>query len=167
MPNQPHATIARRTAGTFAPLVPKEDRQSTGNETPYFVPAWAFSIMGTRTMELPSRIVSMACHQFMPASMNPPASVYVVMTTLIPIQSAAMFQVDHVLSRIVVGARSGFHNGLAETSVVSSSKLCVSSVVIVKDQGRTSKAAYSPPPRRGGRADQQMQRYLRLGAAGV
>ena len=39
MPNQPHATIARSIAGTFAPLTPKLARHSTGNEIPYFVPA--------------------------------------------------------------------------------------------------------------------------------
>ena len=44
------------------------------------------------------------------------------MTTLIPIQSAAMFHVDHVRSLIVVGARSSFHSGLAETSLRNSSK---------------------------------------------
>src|SRR5437868_14967335 len=98
IPNQPHATTARRTAGMLAPLVPKEDRQRTGKDTPYFVPAWALSIMGMRTTVLPSRIVSMACHQFIPASIKPPASVYVVITTLIPIHSAAIFHVDQVRS---------------------------------------------------------------------
>src|SRR5215211_9033730 len=44
------------------------------------------------------------------------------MTTLIPIQSAAMFQVDQVLSLIVVGARSRFQSRLCETSVCSSTK---------------------------------------------
>ncbi len=44
------------------------------------------------------------------------------MTTLMPIQSAAMFQVDHVRSLIVVGARSRFQRGLCETSVCNSTK---------------------------------------------
>jgi hypothetical protein len=44
------------------------------------------------------------------------------MTTLMPIQSAAMFQVDQVRSLIVVGARSLFQSGLLETSFVSSTK---------------------------------------------
>ena len=44
------------------------------------------------------------------------------MTTLMPIQSAAMFQVDQVRSLMVVGARSLFHSGLLETSFVSSTK---------------------------------------------
>src|SRR5678815_1592688 len=117
MPNQPQATIARKMAGTFAPFVPKAARQRTGNETPYFVPAWALRIMGMSTIVFPSRIVIIACHQFIPASMKPPASVYVVMTTLMPIQSAAMFQVDQVRSLIVVGARSLFQSGLLETSL--------------------------------------------------
>src|SRR5687767_1394288 len=44
------------------------------------------------------------------------------MTTLIPIHSAAMFQVDQVRSLIVVGARSLFQSELEETSFCSSSK---------------------------------------------
>ncbi len=74
MPNQPHATIARSTAGMFAPLVPNEARASTGKGIPYFVPAWALSRIGTRTMQLPSPIVSRACRQFIPTSISPPAS---------------------------------------------------------------------------------------------
>jgi len=34
MPNQPHATIARSTAGMFAPHVPNDDRASTGKGMP-------------------------------------------------------------------------------------------------------------------------------------
>ena len=45
-----------------------------------------------------------------------------MITTLMPIQSAAMFQVDQVRSLIVVGARSWFQSGLWETSVLSSTK---------------------------------------------
>src|SRR5262249_40838797 len=100
----------------FAPFVPNDARHSTGKEMPYFVPAWAWRTIGTRTMVLPRRIVVIACHQFMPASMNPPASVYVVMTTLMPIQSAAIFHVDQVRCWIVVGARSRFQRELLETS---------------------------------------------------
>src|SRR6185436_13908159 len=114
MPNQPHATIARSTAGMLAPLVPKDDRHRTGKDTPYFVPACALSIIGIRTMVFPSRMVIIACHQFMPASMKPPASVYVVITTLMPIHNAAIFHVDQVRSRMVVGARSRFQSGLRE-----------------------------------------------------
>jgi hypothetical protein len=90
MPNQPQATSARRIAGTLAPFTPNAARQSTGNETPYFVPACALRIIGTSTMTLPSRITVIACHHVIPCCINPDASVYVVMTTLMPIQSAAM-----------------------------------------------------------------------------
>jgi hypothetical protein len=34
MPNQPQATMARSTAGTLAPVVPKDERASTGNGMP-------------------------------------------------------------------------------------------------------------------------------------
>ena len=74
MPNHPHATIARSTAGTFAPTVPKLARASTGNGIPYFVPGCALSRIGTSTIRLPSPIVSSACHQFMPTAIRPPAS---------------------------------------------------------------------------------------------
>ena len=77
-------------AGMFAPLTPKLARHRTGNDTPYFVPACAFRIIGTSTIELPRRIVIIACHQLMPCWIRPEARVYVVMTTLMPIQSAAM-----------------------------------------------------------------------------
>src|SRR5687767_10251885 len=106
MPNHPHATPARSSAGTFAPSVPKLARHSTGNDTPYFVPACAFSIIGISTIVLPSRMVTIACHQFMPADISPDASVYVVMTTAMPIHSAAMSYVDHVRRDGGVGARS-------------------------------------------------------------
>ena len=75
MPNHPHATTARSIAGMFAPRVPKLARSSTGNDTPYFVPAWALRHIGISTIVLPSRMVSIACHQVMPASIIPPASV--------------------------------------------------------------------------------------------
>ena len=137
IPNQPHATIARRMAGTLAPFVPNDARHNTGNETPYFVPACALSIIGIRTMVLPRRMVIIACHQFIPASINPPASVYVVMTTLMPIHSAAMFHVDQVRSRIVVGARSRFHNGLGDISPSSSTNSWIKRMSRASEIGRT------------------------------
>ncbi len=73
MPNQPQATMARSTAGTLAPRVPKDARASTGNGMPYFVPGWAFSRIGASTMTLPSAMVSSACHQFIPTATSPPA----------------------------------------------------------------------------------------------
>src|SRR5438552_3679470 len=36
MPNHPHATRARRMAGTLAPKTPNDDRHKTGNGIPYF-----------------------------------------------------------------------------------------------------------------------------------
>src|SRR6185437_9209022 len=122
MPNHPHATIARRTAGTFAPLTPNAARHSTGNEIPYFVPACAFRIIGTRTTLLPARMVTSACHHVMPCCIRPDASVYVVMTTLMPIQSEAMWYVVHVRRASGVGARSGFQSGLPERSSLISTK---------------------------------------------
>jgi hypothetical protein len=62
-------------AGTFAPFTPKLARQSTGNDTPYFVPACALRIIGTRTIELPRRIVIIACHQVIPCCISPEARV--------------------------------------------------------------------------------------------
>jgi len=41
---------------------------------PYFVPGCEFSRMGMRTMVLPRRIVTRACHQLMPVDMRPAAS---------------------------------------------------------------------------------------------
>ena len=57
MPNQPHATSARSIAGTCAPRTPNGARTKTGKGMPYFAPAWAFRIIGIRTMRLPSRMV--------------------------------------------------------------------------------------------------------------
>jgi hypothetical protein len=48
------------------------------------------STIGISTMLLPSRMVIIACHHVMPCVIIPDASVYVVITTLMPIHSAAM-----------------------------------------------------------------------------
>ena len=74
MPNHPQATIARSSAGTLAPIVPKLLRASTGNGMPYLVPGCALSRIGISTIRLPSAMVSSACHQFMPSAIRPPAS---------------------------------------------------------------------------------------------
>src|SRR5262249_4621099 len=137
--------IARSTAGTFAPRTPKLARHRTGNDTPYFVPACAFRIIGMSTIVLPNKIVSMACHQFMPDDMRPDASVYVVMTTLMPIQSAAMLYVDQVRRSGAVGARSWLYSRLAVMSaepaagganVVLSTPVCVVIRSPARDAGR-------------------------------
>ena len=56
---------------------------------PYLAPACALSSIGINTMTLPSRIVPMACFQLMPPAINPEASIYVGMQTLIATQSEA------------------------------------------------------------------------------
>lgn len=53
------------------------------------------------------------------------------MTTLIPIHNAAMFHVDHVRCSIVVGARSAFHNGDADTSSFNSMNSPVSFDIVL------------------------------------
>src|SRR5260370_613901 len=70
IPNQPQATRARISAGTFDPIVPYAARANTGNGIPYFVPGCELSRIGMRTIVLPSRMVKSACDQFMPADMN-------------------------------------------------------------------------------------------------
>ena len=62
---------------------------------PYFVPAWALSTIGTSTMTLPRKIVSTACHQFMPPSIRPEASMYVGMQADMLIHSTAMSFMPH------------------------------------------------------------------------
>src|SRR5688572_29209332 len=61
----------------------------------------------------------------MPCCMSPDARVYVVMTTAIPIQSAAMLYVDHVLRDGGVGARSRFQRGLPASSLSRSSEASI------------------------------------------
>ena len=41
---------------------------------PKRVPAWAISTIGTQTIRLPSMMVRMACHQFIPPPTRPAAS---------------------------------------------------------------------------------------------
>src|SRR3989454_9772105 len=74
MPNHPQATSARIRAGTFDPIVPYAARANTGKGMPYLVPGCELSRIGTRTIVFPSRIVMSACDQFMPAAINPDAS---------------------------------------------------------------------------------------------
>lgn len=74
MPNQPHATIARRMAGNCAPRTPNDARTSTGKGMPYLVPACPTSTIGTSTIRLPRNTVSTACHQFIPSLIRPEAS---------------------------------------------------------------------------------------------
>jgi hypothetical protein len=89
MPNHPHATSARISAGTFEPSVPYAARANTGNGMPYFVPGCELRRIGASTIVLPRRIVNSACFQFMPDAMRPDASMYVGMQCAMLIQSAA------------------------------------------------------------------------------
>ncbi len=66
IPNHPQATIARSNAGTLAPFVPKLALANTGKGIPYFAPAWPFNTIGINTIVLASKMVSIACHQFIP-----------------------------------------------------------------------------------------------------
>ena len=75
MPNQPQATMARNIAGMFAPFTPKLVRAKTGNGIPYLAPACPFKIIGIKTTMLPIKIVTIACHQFMPPSIKELASI--------------------------------------------------------------------------------------------
>src|SRR5262249_43299331 len=79
MPNQPHATSARISAGRFDPSVPYDALANTGKGMPYFVPGWELSRIGISTITLPNRIVNTACHQLIPLAMRPDASMYVGM----------------------------------------------------------------------------------------
>src|SRR5688572_28467161 len=75
-------------------------------------------------------MVSIDCPHVMPCCMSPDASVYVVMTTDMPIQSAAMLYVDQVRLLSGVGARSSFQSGLPLRSSVTSTKSCSATVAL-------------------------------------
>ena len=60
MPNQPQAISARISAGTLEPMMPKDDRSSTGNGMPYRVPGNAFSVSGIRITTFAIRTVQSA-----------------------------------------------------------------------------------------------------------
>src|SRR5512143_692219 len=89
IPNQPHATSARISAGRFDPAVPYAARAKTGNGIPYFVPGCELRRIGIRTIVLPRRIVKSAWPQLIPEFMRPEASMYVGMQCAIEIQRAA------------------------------------------------------------------------------
>src|SRR3984893_18331905 len=89
MPHQQQATRAGKIAGMFAPRTPDEARTQTGNGTPQRAAAWAFNSIGTNTIRFPRRMVSSAWIQLMPPAINPDASIYVGMQTLMATQSDA------------------------------------------------------------------------------
>ena len=88
IPNQPHATPARMSAGRFAPITPNEARANTGYGIPYFVPAWLISSIGTSTTTLPSMTVTTAWTQSIPSAMRPAASVQLGTLMAMPTQRA-------------------------------------------------------------------------------
>src|SRR4051794_5203163 len=96
--------------------MPNEARQYTGNGMPYFVPAWAFRIIGRSTTELPRKMVSTACFQSIPSAIIEEASVYVGMQADIEIHRAAISRAPHFLAESGVGAMSAFENSLSMTS---------------------------------------------------
>jgi hypothetical protein len=77
-----------------------------GNGMPYLVPACAFKIIGTRTIVLPRKMVTTACHQFIPSAISDEAIIYVGMHADIEIHKDAMSLTPHRLWAKVVGARS-------------------------------------------------------------
>ena len=54
------------------------------------MPAWALSTIGNSTITLPRKMVRIACHQFIPSSIMPEASMYVGTQADIEIHSTAM-----------------------------------------------------------------------------
>src|SRR4051794_12662894 len=100
---------------------------------PYFVPACALSTIGMSTITLPRKIVTTACHQFIPPLTSEEASWYVGMHADMEIHSAAIDRTDHFRCAAVVGARSGFHSGEsanAPTLGVSYATIGIACVVI-------------------------------------
>src|SRR5438067_7738409 len=87
---------------------------------PYLVPAWALSTMGMSTMLFPRKIVSTACHQFMPSAISDEANMYVGMQADIEIHKAAMSLMPHLRWAHVVGAMSGLRNAESASSSFNS-----------------------------------------------
>jgi hypothetical protein len=67
MPNQPHATSARMSAGRFEPAVPYAARAKTGNGMPYLVPGCEFSRIGHEHDRVAEQDREERLRQFMPA----------------------------------------------------------------------------------------------------
>ena len=88
MPNHPHATRARNTAGTFAPA---RRRRSSENREGNAVLGARVSVQEHRNQHehVAEKTVNKACFQFMPPAIMPLASMYVGMFTLMEIQRAA------------------------------------------------------------------------------
>ncbi len=106
MPNQPHATNARTTAGRLAPRMPKEARAKTGKGMPYLGPACPVSSIGISTMTLARAMVSTACFQSMPTAMSPEARVQEAVLWAMPTHSAEKLYVVQVRFSTGTGSRS-------------------------------------------------------------
>src|SRR5260370_38800419 len=89
---------------------------------PYLVPAWALSTIGIRTMVLPRKMVSTACHQFMPSLIRDEASMHVGTQADMEIHSPPMSFIAHLRSARVVGAMSRLYKGEPETPSRTSSR---------------------------------------------
>ena len=75
--------VANKGSNTISALT------NTGKGIPYLAPACPFKIIGTNTMQLPKKIVRIACHQFIPPPISELASIYVGMHKLMLIHNAA------------------------------------------------------------------------------
>src|SRR5207247_11253189 len=111
MPNQPHATIPRSTAATFAPQVPKEARTKTGNGMPYFAPTCEFSSSGTVTMALPRTTTKMEVAGSKPKTSPIFARLHDGMTTQQPTQTARNEYRPQLRSAGGVGGRAVVGSG--------------------------------------------------------
>ena len=78
---------------------------------PYFVPAWAFKIIGIRTITFPRNTVMTAWYQFIPSDIRDEESIYVGMHADMEIHNAAMLPVRHLRAESGTGARSALESG--------------------------------------------------------
>ncbi|GAA3211262.1 hypothetical protein GCM10020256_09890 [Streptomyces thermocoprophilus] len=106
MPNQPHATRARTTAGRLAPRTPKEARANTGKGMPYLGPACPVSSIGTSTITLARAMVNTACFQSMPTAISPEARVQEAVLWAMPTHRAQKLYVVQVRRSTGTGSRS-------------------------------------------------------------
>src|SRR6266568_2645527 len=137
MPNQPHATIPRSTAATFAPQVPKDARTKTGNGMPYFAPTCEFRSNGTVTIALPRITTKIEVAGSKPKTSPMFARLHDGMTTQQPTQNARNEYRPQLRNLAGVGARSLLYSWDLGSSPESS---CLPSAVTTTD------AAMVPSP---------------------
>ena len=168
MPNQPHATMPRRTAATFAPQVPKEARTKTGNGMPYFAPTCEFRSNGTVTIALPRITTKIEVAGSKPKTSPMFARLHDGMTTQQPTQNARNEYRPQLRNRAGVGARSLLYSWDLGSSPESS---CLPSAVTTTDaamvpspidHANTPRSlGRSPPSRSGLRRDASSGRKRR------